>query len=240
MLLMLAWACRLHMSQHDCLSLSGKEFICWIKTALRDMLDQNCSRQCCSPHFLSAAMRGHYNSLSVMAAAARSKLKLGICQCRCLRLANLTATEIPFCVSLCELRVASPAHARAFVPARGCQVWQQSTTPCGEVEKGDAHRGPPPAASGRQEPGVPADWLQPLHPHLHTVLMHLLMQVVVHGQANRAPVALDLQLRKYGHLDQSLYARFVRLKTPTVDLNLQGRARQRTSSVIGFQRWGEA
>lgn len=33
-------------------------------------------------------------------------------------------------------------------------------------------------------------------------------------------------LRKYGHLDQSLYARFVRLKTPTVDLNLQGRARQ--------------
>ena len=33
--LMLAWVCRLHMSQHDCLSLSGKEFICWIKTALR-------------------------------------------------------------------------------------------------------------------------------------------------------------------------------------------------------------
>ncbi len=27
---------------------------------------------------------------------------------------------------------------------------------------------------------------------------------------------------RYGHLDQSLYARFVRLKTPTVDLNLQG------------------
>ena len=51
MLLMLAWACRLHMSQHDCLPLSGKEFICWIKTALRDMLDQSCSRQCCSLHF---------------------------------------------------------------------------------------------------------------------------------------------------------------------------------------------
>ena len=28
---------------------------CWIKTALRDMLDQNFSRQCCSLHFLSAA-----------------------------------------------------------------------------------------------------------------------------------------------------------------------------------------
>ena len=91
MLLMLAWACRLHMSQHDCLSLSGKEFICWIKTALRDMLDQNCSRQCCSLHFLFA-------------------------------MANLTAAEIHFCVSSCELRVASPARARAFVPARGSQV----------------------------------------------------------------------------------------------------------------------
>ena len=34
----------LHLSQ----SLSGKELICWIKTALIDMLDQNCSRQCCS------------------------------------------------------------------------------------------------------------------------------------------------------------------------------------------------
>ena len=32
------------------------------------------------------------------------------------------ATEIHFCVSSCELRVASPAHARAFVPARGSQV----------------------------------------------------------------------------------------------------------------------
>ena len=69
MLLMLAWACRLHMSQHDCLSLSGKEFICWIKTALHDMLDQNCSRQCCSLHLLSAAMRAcscHQNRSSAM------------------------------------------------------------------------------------------------------------------------------------------------------------------------------
>ena len=67
---MLAWACRLHMSQHDCLSLSGKEFICWIKSALRDMLDQNCSCQCCSLHFLCAAMRAcscHFITASVWA-----------------------------------------------------------------------------------------------------------------------------------------------------------------------------
>ena len=69
-------------------------------------------------------------TLSVLAAAAaaRSKLKLGICPCRCLRLANLTAAEIHFCVSSCELRVASPAHARAFVPARGSQVCPASAT----------------------------------------------------------------------------------------------------------------
>ena len=36
--------CASHLSQ----SLCGKELICWIKTALIDMLDQNCSRQCCS------------------------------------------------------------------------------------------------------------------------------------------------------------------------------------------------
>ena len=57
------------------------------------------------------------------AAARRSKLNLGICQCRCLCLANLTTTEIHFCVSSCELRVASPAHARAFVSARASQVF---------------------------------------------------------------------------------------------------------------------
>lgn len=40
--------------------------------------------------------------------------------------------------------------------------------------------------------------------------------------------------QKYGHLDQSLYARFVRLRTPTVDLNLQGRAR---SAIADLYRW---
>ena len=70
---------------------------CWIKTALRDMLDQHFSRQCCSVHFLSAARRA-------------STVQQG------------PATEIHFCVHSCELRVASPAHARAFVPARGSQV----------------------------------------------------------------------------------------------------------------------
>ena len=58
-----------------------------------------------------------------MAAAARSKLKP--CEKQLRRASAVQqgpATEIRFCVSSCELRVASPAHARAFVPARGSQV----------------------------------------------------------------------------------------------------------------------
>ena len=42
-------------------------------------------------------------------------------------------------------------------------------------------------------------------------------------------------LRKYGHLDQSLYARFVRLKTPTIDLNLQGRARPSIAELYSWR-----
>ncbi|CAJ1439094.1 unnamed protein product, partial [Effrenium voratum] len=48
------------------------------------------------------------------------------------------------------------------------------------------------------------------------------------------PVVKNRAFQKYGHLDQSLYARFVRLKTPTVDLNLQGRARP---SIADLYSW---
>merc|ERR1719281_1941574 len=48
------------------------------------------------------------------------------------------------------------------------------------------------------------------------------------------PVVKNRAFQKYGHLDQSLYARFVRLKTPTVDLNLQGRAR---SDIAELYSW---
>lgn len=48
------------------------------------------------------------------------------------------------------------------------------------------------------------------------------------------PVVKNRAFQKYGHLDQSLYARFVRLQTPTVDLNLQGRARP---SIADLYSW---
>ena len=67
----------LHLSQ----SLSGKELICWIKTVVL-----------CN--FLSAAMRACSCSFVTMAASVRSKLKLGISECRCLRLTNLAQVRL--------------------------------------------------------------------------------------------------------------------------------------------------
>merc|ERR1719398_612100 len=49
------------------------------------------------------------------------------------------------------------------------------------------------------------------------------------------PVVKNRAFQKYGHLDQSLYARFVRLKTPTVDLNLQGRARPDIAKLYSWR-----
>merc|ERR1719247_3068910 len=49
------------------------------------------------------------------------------------------------------------------------------------------------------------------------------------------PVVKNRAFQKYGHLDQSLYARFVRLKTPTVDLNLQGRGRPSIAKLYSWR-----
>jgi intron-binding protein aquarius len=49
------------------------------------------------------------------------------------------------------------------------------------------------------------------------------------------PVVKNRAFQKYGHLDQSLYARFVRLRTPTVDLNLQGRARPEIADLYSWR-----
>ena len=123
MLLMLAWACRLHMSQHDCLSLSGKEFICWIKTALPDMLDQNCSRQCCSLQFVSAAMRScscRFITASVWARVEKLVLNLFHCNnmtvCLCVGSKPLFVTcwikiAPPQCCSLHVLSAAMKAYS---------------------------------------------------------------------------------------------------------------------------------
>jgi len=49
------------------------------------------------------------------------------------------------------------------------------------------------------------------------------------------PVVKNRAFQKYGHLDQSLYARFVRLRTPTSDLDLQGRARAEIADLYSWR-----
>jgi intron-binding protein aquarius len=41
--------------------------------------------------------------------------------------------------------------------------------------------------------------------------------------------------QKYGHLDQSLFARFVRLGVPTVTLDQQGRARPHIAALYSWR-----
>jgi intron-binding protein aquarius len=41
------------------------------------------------------------------------------------------------------------------------------------------------------------------------------------------PVIKNMAFQKYGNMEQSLFARFVRLGVPTVELDAQGRARPR-------------
>jgi intron-binding protein aquarius len=48
------------------------------------------------------------------------------------------------------------------------------------------------------------------------------------------PVVKNMAFQKYSHMDQSLFTRFVRLGTPTIQLNRQGRAR---SSLATLYNW---
>eukprot|EP00741_Cyanophora_paradoxa_P007305 tig00001098_g7066.t1 len=62
-----------------------------------------------------------------------------------------------------------------------------------------------------------------------------LKRVVLIGDHHQLPpVIKNLAFAKYSHLDQSLFSRFVRLGVPTVNLNLQGRARP---SIADLYSW---
>ena len=102
--------------QHVCLSMFGDKLVCWVKTCFSPVAVfvwqgsklhlltcwiKTAPASVVLCNFLSAAMRACSCSFVTMAASVRSKLKLGISECCC---------------------VASPAPARAFVPARGSQV----------------------------------------------------------------------------------------------------------------------
>jgi len=63
-----------------------------------------------------------------------------------------------------------------------------------------------------------------------------LKRVILIGDHNQLPpVVKNISLQKYSHLDQSLFARFVRLQVPTIDLNLQGRCRPGLASLFNWR-----
>jgi intron-binding protein aquarius len=63
-----------------------------------------------------------------------------------------------------------------------------------------------------------------------------LKRVVLIGDHHQLPpVVKNMAFQKYGHLDQSLFARFVRLGTPTIELNQQGRARSAMAALYSWR-----
>jgi len=63
-----------------------------------------------------------------------------------------------------------------------------------------------------------------------------LKRIVLIGDHNQLPpVVKNMAIQKYGHLDQSLFARFVRLGVPTLELDCQGRARPSIASLYNWR-----
>ena len=66
-----------------------------------------------------------------------------------------------------------------------------------------------------------------------------LKRVVLIGDHHQLPpVVKNVAFQKYCHMDQSLFTRFVRLGTPYIELNAQGRARPSLSSLYNWRYRG--
>lgn len=66
-----------------------------------------------------------------------------------------------------------------------------------------------------------------------------LKRVILIGDHHQLPpVVQNMAFQKYSHLDQSLFARFVRLGTPYVELNAQGRARPSIAKLYNWRYGG--
>ena len=63
-----------------------------------------------------------------------------------------------------------------------------------------------------------------------------LKRVILLGDHHQLPpVVKNLAFQKYCHMDQSLFSRFVRLGTPAIELNAQGRARPSIASLYSWR-----
>lgn len=65
---------------------------------------------------------------------------------------------------------------------------------------------------------------------------HELKRVVLIGDHNQLPpVVRNMAFQRYAHLDQSLFARFVRLGVPTIMLDAQGRSRPSLAALFNWR-----
>lgn len=63
-----------------------------------------------------------------------------------------------------------------------------------------------------------------------------LKRVVLIGDHHQLPpVVKNMALQKYSHLDQSMFGRFIRLGTPYIELNAQGRARPSLARLYNWR-----
>jgi intron-binding protein aquarius len=63
-----------------------------------------------------------------------------------------------------------------------------------------------------------------------------LKRIVMIGDHNQLPpVVKNIAIQKFGHLDQSLFTRFVRLNVPNITLNAQGRARPSLAELYNWR-----
>jgi len=106
------------------------------------------------------------------------------------------------------------------------------------VSSTPAHRRPPPAAACGQEHGK-AVQVAPIKPTLKargTKRLKLRYDELLSSFAfNLNLRRYDMAFQKYCNMDQSLFTRFVRLGTPYIELNAQGRARPELADLYSWR-----
>lgn len=66
--------------------------------------------------------------------------------------------------------------------------------------------------------------------------LNRLKRVVMIGDHHQLPpVVKNMALQKYSNLDQSLFTRFIRMGTPYIELNAQGRARPELAALYNWR-----
>lgn len=73
------------------------------------------------------------------------------------------------------------------------------------------------------------------HPPQDPAAPRLKRLILIGDHHQLPPVVQNMAFAKYAHLDQSLFTRFVRLGTPYIELNAQGRARPELARLYNWR-----